>query len=243
MNVFWWWGVNASESFPHSHLPRGKFKKKKWQWQTVIYVNPISYIRTRGTTINHLKLMTFYAKEQWLYSKSLSDDWVSHPIPKGDIKLIFRPLVSVIWFIWSWPTVHDHKGDKSYPSHFALSYETNPRSVEGYRPMMPLGRHHLQRAVMQFPAQWIATPTWLCPEILLKHFTNKIGDRYRQKESDLEKEPKDSSCFWRTEAELPWGVTLYPMVPLHLPQEFPREPGHMPSPGPKNTCRLDWQTP
>lgn len=63
--------------------------RAKWQWQTVIYVNPISYIQTRGTTINHLKLMTFYAKEQWLYSKPLSDDWVSHPIPKGAIKPIF----------------------------------------------------------------------------------------------------------------------------------------------------------
>lgn len=90
---------------------------------------------------------------------------------------------------------------------------------------MPLGPHHLQKAVMQFPAHWRATPTWMCPEILF--IKNRIGDTQRQKESDLEKEPKDSFC-WSTEVELPWGVTPYP------PQDFHRSPG----PGPKNTCRL-----
>ena len=30
------------------------------------------------------QLALFYAKEQWLYSESLSDDRASHPIPKGD---------------------------------------------------------------------------------------------------------------------------------------------------------------
>lgn len=107
----------------------------------------------------------------------------------------------------------------------ATSHSDTNQSKECLRWQATSGPHHLQKAVMQFPAHWRATPTWMCPEILF--IKNRIGDTQRQKESDLEKEPKDSFC-WSTEVELPWGVTPYP------PQDFHRSPG----PGPKNTCRL-----
>ena len=59
------------------------------------------------------QLAPFYAKEQRLYSESLSDDRASHPIPKGDAghppeKTPFWPIVSVISFFQSWLTLHDH---------------------------------------------------------------------------------------------------------------------------------------